>query len=151
MDIGGRGAGGKGGSSFGANWGSRDMGNEGCPICMLCSADLAGVPAVRKPSMAEDSLKTFMNSIQDMQKRVELLMLPAEKKMAQCQLKCFNDMSNADIVHRCAQGCQSQMQSVVTQVQGEFQGLIARLKTCEESANCLHWSAIETVMSDFYL
>ncbi|CAE7019548.1 unnamed protein product [Symbiodinium sp. KB8] len=74
-----------------------------------------------------------MNSIQDMQKRVELLMLPAEKKMAQCQLKCFNDMSNADIVHRCAQGCQSQMQSVVTQVQGEFQGLIARLKTCEES------------------
>mmetsp|Transcript_21080 Transcript_21080/g.39622 ORF Transcript_21080/g.39622 Transcript_21080/m.39622 type:complete len:139 (+) Transcript_21080:99-515(+) len=83
--------------------------------------------------MSEDDVQKFSSAFEDMQKRAQVNLLPLEKKLAQCQLGCYKDMSDGEVVHRCVRGCQAQLEAVGTRIQGEFQGVMGRVKTCEES------------------
>ncbi|CAK9024107.1 Hypothetical protein SCF082_LOCUS16475 [Durusdinium trenchii] len=83
-------------------------------------------------SMEEEG-KKLQQSFEEVQERLMKEMLPVEKKMAQCMLDCYKDMSDVKMVHNCAERCQRDMKTVAERVQGELQGLQRSMQSCQNS------------------
>ncbi|CAE8726149.1 unnamed protein product [Polarella glacialis] len=80
-----------------------------------------------------DDVQKFTKLVEDLQSRVQVQMLPSEKKMAQCALDCYNIPTDYNAVHRCVEGCQNQMQQVAKRVSGEFESLQGSVQACQQS------------------
>merc|ERR1719164_459015 len=82
--------------------------------------------------MEEESL--FRRKVEELQSRVQTLMLPVERKATECSLDCYKSGgTNYDEVHRCVQKCQKSVQGVAEGVQREFQALQGSAQSCMKS------------------
>eukprot|EP00931_Biecheleriopsis_adriatica_P108901 TRINITY_DN83173_c0_g1_i1.p1 TRINITY_DN83173_c0_g1~~TRINITY_DN83173_c0_g1_i1.p1 ORF type:complete len:139 (+),score=40.34 TRINITY_DN83173_c0_g1_i1:66-482(+) len=80
-----------------------------------------------------EDVQRFTKSVEDLQTRVQKLMLPCEKKMARCALNCYDNMDDYTAVHKCVESCQRDMQGVAKRVSGEFDSLQNSVQACQQS------------------
>eukprot|EP00429_Kryptoperidinium_foliaceum_P104054 CAMPEP_0176245090 /NCGR_PEP_ID=MMETSP0121_2-20121125/31765_1 /TAXON_ID=160619 /ORGANISM="Kryptoperidinium foliaceum, Strain CCMP 1326" /LENGTH=177 /DNA_ID=CAMNT_0017584713 /DNA_START=61 /DNA_END=590 /DNA_ORIENTATION=- len=100
--------------------------------------------------MSEEAQR-FTQKLQDLQTRVQESTLPAEKKMAQCVLNCYNGSKDYTAVHDCAQQCQQKMQVIAKKIEGEMNSLQGSVQACQQSVMKRLEPQLQTARTDVAL
>eukprot|EP00933_Yihiella_yeosuensis_P008308 TRINITY_DN113690_c0_g1_i1.p1 TRINITY_DN113690_c0_g1~~TRINITY_DN113690_c0_g1_i1.p1 ORF type:complete len:136 (-),score=43.36 TRINITY_DN113690_c0_g1_i1:132-539(-) len=79
-----------------------------------------------------DDVQKFTKMVEELQGRVQNLMLPFEKKMAQTVVTCYNG-KDYEAVHRCVEHAQNDAQKVAKRISGEFESLQSSVQACQQS------------------
>lgn len=84
--------------------------------------------------MVEAAQQEFTKKIEGFQERVQVALLPVEKKVANCVAGCFNKYdTDFKSAHKCVEQCQSSVQIAQKKVENEQKELQNSIQSCHNA------------------